>query len=90
MFRCEECKEIFEEYKEMQEDTGELWAVCPYCNSEDIKEVNECECGEYKETDEILCEKCQIDILKKIRTFMDTFTEEERRFINEVYDGEEL
>ena len=90
MFRCEECKEIFEEYKEMQEDTGEICAVCPYCNSEDIEEVNECECGEYKKTDEILCEKCQIDILKKFRIFMDTFTEEERKFINEVYDGEEL
>lgn len=44
MFRCECCKEVFQEPRIIEESRGEFWgapayervAVCPWCGSDDI------------------------------------------------------
>ena len=51
MFRCEHCEQEFEEPKEYREYRGECWGFpayealycCPYCNSDEIKEVQDME-----------------------------------------------
>lgn len=86
MYRCEDCKMLIEDFNDLEQDfDGSV--ICPHCQG-DIEVVNECDCGEYKQMDEKLCEKCKISVVKRFKEFMDTFTEIERQCLNEIYDGE--
>ena len=71
MYKCLDCKEVFEEPKEYSEDrtpyggSGEIiehYTACPYCGGA-YKEAFVCEkCGEYFTKDELnydgLCDDC--------------------------------
>jgi hypothetical protein len=69
MYICNDCGEVFEEFKEVCEahpygmgSAYETWCVCPYCESNDFDEAEECECcGEAfpkKSLTDGLCEEC--------------------------------
>lgn len=72
MYRCLDCKEHFRDPREERvEEWSEFWGRpvaevivrdrCPYCGSEDITEVNECEaCGE--PTERIFCDECHREL----------------------------
>lgn len=71
MFICNECGEVFEDYKIYEERhpygmgyAVEKIAVCPYCNDTDIAEAVKCEhCGEWvAEVDDGLCDVCVGDM----------------------------
>jgi hypothetical protein len=70
MIICNDCGNHFEEPKIHKEhhpygmgSAVEVFAVCPYCNSTDIDEAEQCEeCYEWvsvKEFDGGLCKNCQ-------------------------------
>jgi DNA-directed RNA polymerase subunit RPC12/RpoP len=78
MYVCQECGEEFKELKiHTIEEPSEYWGrpvveqinigVCPYCGSEDIKEVQICEiCG--RPTSDYFshyCDDCQRDLGRK-------------------------
>lgn len=90
MFKCEDCKEVFEKYAVITEDTGECWGVCPCCNG-DVEIVKECDCGDYMSTDEMFCDKCKSDLKRQFsRLLHENFDEKEIQMLNELFDGEEL
>ena len=67
MYICNECEEVFEEPKIIEEHhpygmgfATEEWAVWPFCQDSDIQEAERCEeCGQYvAELGDGLCEAC--------------------------------
>ena len=89
-YKCRTCGAIFAEAKHMEEyaDSNDTkpcyeWEVCPKCGDEDIIEVEECECGEYKDKNEILCEKCEIATAKEYENFMEHFSEKQREYLEQ-------
>ena len=88
MYRCEDCKLIVEDYNDLAEDFGG-GRICPYCSG-DVEEIEECDCGKYMLKGEKLCEKCKMETRKMFQEFMDELTEEQREYLNEIYDGEEF
>lgn len=71
MFICENCGEVFEECKVVEEHhpygmtyATEYWSVCPHCGEMDFVEAKKCSrCGEYvAELHEELCECCYEDL----------------------------
>ena len=88
MYKCEECEMIIEDYNDLAEDFDGC-RICPNCES-DVTEVEECDCGDFKEKGELLCETCKMQVLKEFQEFMDNFTENERQFLNEYFDGQEF
>lgn len=103
MYKCMECEHLFEEgeQKTWKEDRGEFWGSpcyeemsgCPLCDGE-YDEAIPCKiCGGYgeMEDEEEYCNECKKDVLKRFQTFINAeFTVEERRLLNELYDGEKL
>lgn len=89
MYKCEDCKLIIEDYNDLAEDFGG-GRICPCCSG-DVEQVRHCiTCEDYIPINEVFCDKCKMQLRKTVQEFMDTFTEEERKYINEIYDGEEL
>lgn len=71
MFICNECGEIFETPKIIEEHhpygmgyAVEEWAVCPHCEETDFQEARQCtQCGEYvAELEDGLCDVCYGDM----------------------------
>ena len=71
MFICNECGNVFEEVKVIEERhpygmtyASEYFSVCPHCNDTNISEAEECSrCGEYvAETKGGLCDVCYGDM----------------------------
>ena len=71
MFICNECGELFEEPKIIEEHhpygmgyATEEWAVCPHCKETDFQEAKQCSrCGEYvAELEDGLCDVCYGDM----------------------------
>ena len=100
MYRCNECGHLFEEGEQARwsESRGEFWGTpcseemsgCPLCKG-DYEEIKPCKiCGSYEhDADEEYCERCKIDVRKRFETFvLNAFTVEERKLLNELYDGE--
>lgn len=65
MYKCDNCGCEFEEPYKLQEDTGEIFNVCPDCKETDYYELETCKiCGEYFNQDELwngMCEQCLKD-----------------------------
>lgn len=100
MYRCESCGHLFEEGEEKKEfsylgDYGskkiyEHSYSCPVCGG-DYEEVVKCtKCGSYNaEAGEKLCDDCKKQSVERFEKFVDeNFTDEEREYINKVYEGE--
>ena len=71
MYICEDCGEVFEDAKTIEEHhpygmtyATELWAVCPHCESTNFDEAKQCErCGELvAELHDGLCDICYSDL----------------------------
>lgn len=71
MLICNECQEVFEEPKIIEEHhpygmtyAVEKFAVCPHCKSTNIQEARCCErCGEYvAELHDDMCDVCYDDM----------------------------
>lgn len=88
MYRCDECRMIIEDFNDLAED-WEGWKVCPHCKG-DVEIVAECECGNLMQRDEPFCEKCKLSIMKKFQELLDEFSEDEKKYLNEIYDGKEF
>lgn len=102
MYRCNECGHLFEdgEQRTYRENVGEChgspsyqeFSVCPVCGG-DYEEVNPCKiCGSYdNKKDGEFCETCKIYVKKRFSNFVNhEFTKEERKLLNELYDGEAI
>ena len=97
MYKCLECGHIFEECEEAtwRDDHGicggfyETFSGCPLCRS-DYKEVYSCRiCG--TPCDGRYCEGCKEEVQSRFIKLVETnFTKEERKLLNELYDGEEI
>lgn len=90
MMYCNNCRTAFDE-----REIDSFDVMCPNCGEmDDFEPAFACEdCGEYFPADELTsgyCPKCKNLILKKFRACMDTFTEQERVLITDVYEGEYL
>lgn len=95
MFKCSNCGYLFEagEWEEWEENGGEIWHACPVCKDTDFDEINPCKiCGSYDHNIyEDYCDDCKHDVQSRFQTFLNmSFDEEERKLLNELYDGEEL
>ena len=100
MYRCNECGHLFEEgeqakWTEMHGfnyGNGEEWQGCPICKG-GYSEIKPCKiCGSYDhDYDEEYCNQCKRDVKRRFKTFIEKeFTEEERKLLNELYDGERI
>lgn len=67
MYRCENCGEIFLEEDKERENIGEcmgvpvyqIYPVCPHCKSNELTQVDECKCGNFKDVSEDWCDECK-------------------------------
>lgn len=41
MYKCDNCRSIFENPNTDKEPSGEKWNICPFCDSADISELKE-------------------------------------------------
>lgn len=89
MYRCDECKLIFENPRKYTDDTGETIYVCPDCLG-DYEEVHKCECGKIIEIDENMCQMCKTNTIIKFKKDLKKYTKDELKWINEYFDGEEI
>jgi RecJ-like exonuclease len=94
MFKCTDCGHLFEygEEKIQKENHGEEWSVCPCCGG-DYEEIMPCKiCGSYEhEQNEKFCNECKEKTKNKFVAFIDeNFSLEERKLLNELYDGERI
>lgn len=92
MFKCIECGHIFEDGEQARwtETHGEVWECCPICKG-DYEEVEPCKiCGSYDHSvDDDYCDDCKKDVKKRFAEFVEReFSKEERKLLNELYDGE--
>lgn len=102
MYRCLECGHLFEEGegKKVEETLGEChgtsatetYYVCPCCGSNDFEKAKEClTCGEWFVGNGDFCEECKIYYKRGFKKLLDkTYDENERKLINELFEGEEL
>lgn len=89
MFKCEDCKMVIDDFKNLAEEFDGS-KVCPYCCG-DVEEVEACDCGNWMSKGETFCEKCKIDLRKQFsRLLHENFDEKEIKMLNELFDGEEL
>ena len=87
---CGSCGALFDEPHRYQEDYGEWFSCCPRCGGEWEYAVQCDSCGEYTHPDKLeegLCPGCRTDVIRRFREALSQFTEEELRFLNEVYEG---
>jgi hypothetical protein len=94
MYRCSECGHIFEEgeFKSWIEPHGEEMQGCPICLSV-FEEVKPCKmCGSYNHNAESdVCDKCKKGVEKRFADFVEqNFTAEERKLLNDLYDGKDI
>ena len=102
MYKCLNCGHIFDEGEQhdWKESRGEFWGSpcsekmsgCPICKG-DYEEVKPCKiCGSYEHNaDETYCDECKKDVKNRFTKFIDKeFTKEERKLLNELYDGENI
>lgn len=93
VYKCDECGHIFEDGEEKRwvEPHGEEMKGCPICGGT-YSEGKECElCGRCI-TDGVFCDDCKEYLIKKFQEIMcNNFTDEQRKFINELLEeGEEI
>jgi hypothetical protein len=95
MFFCNYCKSLFEE-PEVTYDSERLehfgypcrqsMNCCPKCENEDFEEVEQCYwCGEFIGSLSMCrgyCPKCVKEIVQKFDDFVETISEDERKFLN--------
>ena len=100
MYKWQECGHLFEEGEQAEwtemhgfsYGNGEEWQGCPICRG-GYEEIKPCKiCGSYDhDYDEEYCNSCKKDVQRRFSNFIEEeFTEEERKLLNELYDGEPI
>lgn len=92
MFRCLSCHGVFDE-SEIVLAKGEK--SCPHCLDFDFEEAKQCEkCKAWFFEDELengVCNDCTADLVGTFKKLLDAnFTMNERKILNEIYDGKEF
>ena len=101
MYRCESCGHLFEEGEQKIEfsylaDYGskpvyEKHLCCPVCGG-DYEEITACKiCNgfEHMKSEQDYCEACKTYVKNKFQRILRTnFTDEEKKLLNDLYDGE--
>lgn len=99
MYICDCCGRAFCEPQKVREERGEChgeiafeeYYVSPCCH-DSFDEAAKCaRCGELSAQGSLdcgLCPRCQIDALKRFYDFMESFSDEEREYINLATEGE--
>ncbi len=89
MFRCDNCGLVFEKPDRWKESHGEKMSGCPGCGAT-YTEVELCRrCYEHY-TDEEFCEFCVNEVLSEFQDYMKRFNENEKKILNDFYDGREI
>lgn len=77
MVMCGECGEVFEdsEIKRVRHSDGDAWDECPYCGSDELRDVEQCdECGRWEAPEDIyhgICSDCLLDRAADIRGMLE-------------------
>lgn len=92
MHRCDECETVFRHTKQYPEDTGEIFNVCPECNSTNHENVYKCKiCGEYFTADDIYKDICYECAEKEYTDRLGLrFIEKQKDFYLEYYGVEKV
>ncbi len=92
MHRCNECGTVFRHTKQYSEDTGEIFNVCPECNSTNHEIVFKCKiCGEYINADDIYKDICYECAEKEYTDRLGLrFIEKQKDFYLEYYGVEKV
>lgn len=96
MYKCEDCGAVFEEPFEYKEPDVNFFADwCPYCHSDDIVEVKECElCGKltpvFDMTIDGYCPECVTKTARKLNEFLGKCEPEEVRIFKEEFGIEPI
>jgi hypothetical protein len=92
---CNGCHDVFgdDDFVIIGKDE-EREAVCPHCHEWDVSDAVQCEvCGEWFGENEIdnACDECISNLVDKFNELLkDNFTTDERKILNEIYDGKEF
>lgn len=57
---------------------------------DNIDESTICDCGNYKSTEEKICNSCKRETIEKFLELLRSFSEEELEYLNDELDGEYL
>jgi predicted ATP-dependent serine protease len=95
MYKCLDCKAVFEEPIIKTYTSGEYGDntdfYCPYCGEESIAEVDEClGCGSWKDVHERVCISCHSYAKRKLAAFSKMFSEAIREEMDEILSVEPL
>lgn len=92
---CNNCHEVFgdDDFVFVGKDE-EREAVCPHCHEWDVSDAVQCKiCGEWFGKNEIddVCDECVSLIITRFKNLLDAnFMDNERKILNEIYDGKEF
>ena len=81
MYKCLDCKEQFAEPKIIQQrDEGFInphtsGYICPWCDSDDIYEMEKCECCKYEHVPQGVdyCESCDLKVFTVLNELVSEF-----------------
>lgn len=95
MYKCLNCKAVFEEPIIKTYTSGEYgdatYFYCPYCGEEYFAEVDEClGCGGWKDVHEHVCISCHSYAKRKLAAFAKMFSEAIREEMDEILSVEPL
>ena len=104
MYKCDDCGAIFseEEMAHWSEGRGEYWGSscseemcgCPHCHSTGYDEVKRCKlCDSYEKefVDDVCCEECKKELVKRLTSIIVCeFEEEEREALKEMWEELEI
>lgn len=95
MYKCLDCKAVFEEPITKTYTSGEYGDAtdfyCPYCGEEYFAEVDECPgCGGWKDVHEHVCISCHSYAKRKLAAFAKKFSEAIREEMDEILSVEPL
>lgn len=102
MYKCLECGNLFEDGEQAitSEKIGECFGTpvfeefssCPLCGEKNYEEAKMCKiCDEYHCNESEFCDDCYSYYKRDFKHLMSkTYSEDERKLINIIFEGDEL
>lgn len=99
MYVCESCGGEFSTPKRIRREwiisgfpESTIEVFCPHCGYSTFYWANNCPCGAFKRTSELLCPECKDALRKRFRAILDVanFSELELDQIDEWMDGNSI